>query len=114
MKSVAPATITFTCGGNCSNFGYQVNSPTTNTQFNTCDSQSPTVGDALGQLLIDLYYISTGINLSSISLECDTTTINVGLIVGVVVGVVALCVIIGVCCYCCRRSKRNKADQYEY
>lgn len=109
MNTVAPATITVTCGGNCSDFGYQINSPTTNAQFTTCDSQSPTVGNNLLILMTSLYQIGTGTS-NTISWECGT---NVGLIVGVVVGAVALCIIIGVSCYCWRRSKRNKADLAE-
>lgn len=60
--------------------------------------------------MTNLYQIGTGTS-NTLSWEC--TIINVGLIVGVVVGVVALCVIIGVSCYCWRRSKRNKADLAE-
>ena len=107
MNTVAPATITVTCGGGCSGFGYQVSSPTTNTLFTTCASQSPTVGKNLLQLLNNLYQIGTS-SSNIFSWECET--INVGLIAGLVVGLVALCVIIGVSCYCWRRSKRNKAN----
>lgn len=99
------ATITVTCGENCSTLGFQVTNPSL--YYYSCSSD---VGTSLALLLSKLYNYGH-VETKSISWSCITGSFNlVGLIIGVICGAVAL-IVIGVI-YCCWRRSRRTAIVY--